>query len=199
MTAPRFWQADVLVRRRGRVDVIAALPMRIGAWADRGTDPAAMALLVAAERAFYRVASWRQEQQVADGLGGTVTVRSEFVRPDRLRTRTRGGEIVIVGRSQVQRNADGSVRRTVLPSALGVAFPYLAAGAARNEMLGREVACALEPCRVVLWESAGRSAVYAARIGTRTRLVHHLFMVASSRSTGVRVYDINGAFRIELP
>ncbi len=197
--AAGLWQADVVVRRRGRDDLTVALPMRLGVGADRGTDPSAMALLVAAERAFDTVASWRQEQQVADGTGGTVTVHSEFVRPDRLRTRSRSSEIVIVGRSQVQRGADGPLKRTVLPSALVVAFPYLAADAALNARLGREVVCAQEPCRVVLWESAGRTATYAARIGTRTKLVHHLFMITSSRQSGVRVYDINDPIRIELP
>lgn len=194
-----FWQVDVVVRRRGRDDVVVALPVRIGASPDRAADPAATALLADAERAFDAAASWRQEQQVMDRSGGTVTVRSEFVRPDRLRTRTRSSELTIVGRLQVQRGADGIVKRAVLPHDLVVAFPYLAAGAARGAALGREVACASEPCRIVLWESVGRTAAYAARIGTRTKLTHHVFMVTPSRYTSVRVYDINGRFRIELP
>jgi hypothetical protein len=99
----------------------------------------------------------------------------------------------------MRRAADGTLQRTVLPTALQVAFPYLAGSAARKAVLGREMPCALEPCRVVLWESAGRTATYAARIGTRTKHVHHLFMVTPSRLTAVRIYDINGPVRIELP
>jgi copper transport protein len=194
-----FWQADLVVRRRGRADATFTLPMQIGTRPDRGTDPAALALLVDAERAFDKVASWRQEQQVTDTTGGTVSVHAEFVRPDRLRTRTRSSEMIIVGRSQVRRSADGTVQRAVLPTALKVAFPYLAASAARNAVLGREVVCALERCRVVLWESAGRAASFAALVSTRTKLLHHLFMITPSRHTTIRIYDINRPVRIDLP
>ena len=188
-----------MVRRRGKTDVTATLPVHLGTRPDRGNDPAALSLLVDAERTFDKVASWRQEQQVTDTTGGTVTVRAEFVRPDRLRTRTPSGELTIVGRSQVRRGADGTLQRTVLPAALDVAFPYLAASAARNAALGREMACAVERCRAVLWESAGRTATYAALVGTRTKLVHDLFMITPSRHTTVRIQDINGRIRIELP
>ena len=92
-----------------------------------------------------------------------------------------------------------TVQRAVLPTALKVAFPYLAASAARNAVLGREVVCALERCRVVLWESAGRAASFAALVSTRTKLLHHLLMITPSRHTTVRIYDINGPVRIELP
>ena len=199
LSLPGFWEVDVVVRRRGKADVVVALPVQIGARPDRGSEPAAVALLVDAERVFDKVASWRQEQQVTDTAGGTVSVHAEFVRPDRVRTRTRSSEMTIVGRSQVRRAADGTLQRTVLPAPLQVAFPYLAAGAARNAALGREVACALERCRVVLWESAGRTATYAALVGARTKFVHDLFMITPSRHTTVRIFDINGPIRIELP
>jgi hypothetical protein len=199
LSVPAFWRADVVVRRRGKVDVTVALPILLGARVDRGSDPAATALLVGAERAFDKVASWRQQQQVTDTSGGTVSVHAEFVRPDRIRTRTRTSELIIVGRSQVRRGADGTLQRTVLPAPLQVAFPYLAAGAARNAALGREVDCALERCRVVLWESVGRTATYAALVGIRTRFVHDLFMITPSRHTTVHISDINGRIRIELP
>jgi hypothetical protein len=196
-----MWEVEVVIRRAGRLDASVIFPLRLGAPGEPPTDPAAMALLGEVEQVFDRARAWRQEEQITDGFDGLVLIDSEFMRPDRLRARTQdGGETVIIGGTQYQRSGGGGAwQQLPLRRPFVAAFPYLAADAARGVVLGRPATCDGEACRIVLWESEGRSAMFAATVGMQTKRLHRLLMVAPAHYMTVRVRDIDADIRIEPP
>jgi len=180
---PGWWQVDVVVRRRGRLDVSTSFPLRLGD-ATPATDPIAVGLLWQAEDAMSRVRAWREVQHVTDGSGNLLVAKFEVVRPDRMHYRTSGGsEAIIVGATRYARSDSGPWVRDSLDPPFSVEDYFRSyTRDAQAVLLGRRDRCADQWCRIVLWETPGRTAALAAWVGERDHRVHRLMMVGYSEA-----------------
>ncbi|MDR7523224.1 MAG: CopD family protein [Armatimonadota bacterium] len=195
-----WWEAEVLVRRRGMPETSAAVPLRLGQAPPAPSEPSAVRLLEGTRTAMGALGAWREAEQITDGAGGLVVANAELVQPDRLRIRTSGGaEVIILGATRYLREGGGAWRQETFPrpvAAIGV-LQYLED--ARSVARGRRVPCDGETCQVVLWEAPDRQAAFAGWIGARTHRLHRLLMVAPSHYMTLRAYDFGAAVRIEAP
>ncbi|MDR7484666.1 MAG: copper resistance protein CopC [Armatimonadota bacterium] len=195
-----WWEAEVLVRRRGMPEASAAVPLRLGQARPAPSEPSAARLLEGARTAMGALGAWREAEQITDGAGGLVVANAELVQPDRLRIWTSGGaEVIIVGATRYLREGGGAWRQETFSrpvASIGV-LQYLKD--ARAVARGRRVPCDGETCQVVLWEAPERQAAFAGWIGTRTHRIHRLLMVAPSHYMTLRVFDFGAAVRIEAP
>ncbi len=200
LALPGMWEIEVVIRRPGRPDADVRFPIRLGTPPLRPVDPAAGQVLMETRQAMTSLRTWRQTEQIADGVGGGSVVRWEIVRPDRLRYRASGGEGIVIGSEQFQRTSPaGPWTKTVLPQPLrvGGVETYMVDGE-RSARLSRSGPCDEEVCRVVLWDSAG-GVSYAAWIGRSSKLVHRLLMVAPSHHMTLECTDFNVPLQIEAP
>ncbi|MGQ0571726.1 MAG: copper resistance CopC/CopD family protein [Armatimonadota bacterium] len=195
-----WWEVEVIVRRRGRLDVSTSFPLRLGSADLRPSDPVAVRLLKDAAQTIAQVRSWRQSEQITDGVAGMVFVTYEMVRPDRVRARASDGtETVVIGDTQYQRSGSGPWERSTLKRPFTADFPYLTAIAEQGVTLGRQTACDDETCQVVLWETPGRPAAFAGWIGKETKHLHKLLMVAPAHFMTLHLTDLNGGLRVAPP
>lgn len=195
-----WWEAAVVLRRRGRLDVSTAFPLRIGRPRAAASDPDALRLLDASRAAMGNLRAWREEEQIADGAGGTVTVEVDLVRPDRLRYRTSGGdEGIIIGVDRYRRTGEGAWERDTLPRPLAADGVLQYLRGAEAVVLGRGAHCEAELCRVVSWEAPGRTAAFAAWVGEESRRIHRLMMVAPFHYMTSRVFGFDAPVKIEPP
>lgn len=195
-----WWEVQVVVRRRGRVDVSTAFPLLLGKAPARASDPAALALLDRARRATRALHAWRETEQLTDGTGNVVVADYDLRPPDRLRYRTSArNEAIIIGRTRYTRTVPGEWEHDTLPQALSVEGPLLYMRDAESVVLGRRDRCGPEDCQVVLWQLPGGSAEFAAWIGTTSGRVHRLLMVAAAHYMTLRTSDFNAPIVIEPP
>jgi hypothetical protein len=149
--------------------------------------------------------SWREVQQIADGVGGVVTTTVEAVRPDRLRFRSSSGtEGIFIGVNRYQRDGAGPWEVEQLPKPIDYGGPVEYMRGALSVRRGRAFPCEGEPCQIVIWNAAGQTtqgpaATFAGWIGTRTHRVHRLLMVAPAHYMTLDVSGYNAALRIEAP
>jgi copper transport protein len=195
-----WWELEVILRRRGVLDRTVGFPLRLGAGPVRASDPRAVRLLADARAAMHRLRAWREVEQIADGAGGLGAAHLELVRPDRMRVRTSAGtEVIVIGTARFLRDAGGAWRLETLarPVPAEGALQYLAN--AQAAVLGRTGACGGETCQIVLWEAPGRTAAFAAWIGTGSLLVHRILMVAPSHFMTATLGDFDAPIRVEPP
>ncbi len=197
---PGWWEAELIVRRRGRLDVSTSFPLRLGTMPPPPPSPEALRLLEAATQTMDRLTAWRQIEQITDGVGGGVSSRYEWVRPDRLRLVSSGNEVVIIGGTRFQRIGSGQWEQATLQQPLVVAGALRAfAAAPQPTALGRRDRCAEEECQVLLWEAPGGSATFAAWIGLDSRRAYKLVMIAPSHYMTLRFADFDTPIRIVAP
>lgn len=198
LALPGYWEAQVVLRRRGRPDVSASFPLRLGTFRLR-SDVEALRLLHQAQEAMKAVHTWRETEQITDGAGNAVVTRYAFQKPDRVRFEVQGGmRAILVGRNRYVWTDRGWVREA-LP------VPFEAQGVAgylknpTRAQLGRRGTCGDEPCRVVLWDSPDGLASFAAWIGERTHRPHRLFMSAPAHYMVTLPRDFNTAQEVMPP
>jgi copper transport protein len=194
-----WWETEVVLRRRGRLDAVASFPLRIGQTTASATDPAAARLLEAAATVMTSLRAWREVEQITDGAGGVVVAHVELVRPDRMRIVTSAGaEAVVIGATRWLRAPAGWRQETLArPIAAEGAVQYLRGAEAIAG--GRPASCEGEPCRVVLWEAPGRAAAFAGWIGADSRRIHKILMVAPQHYMTGHLGEFNGPIRVEAP
>lgn len=198
---PGWWEVEAIVRRRGRPDVLASFPLRLGDREARRTGPPGSELVGMMTSAMFQLRSWREAQQITDGAGGVVMTWFDLVHPNRLRYRTATGtEAVIIAQTQYIRVNGGPWETRTLPTAFWV-DDYLRAYLVDTQAIvrGREMPCDDERCAVVLWEAPGASAAFAAWVGLRTYRMHRLLMSAPSHFMTSRLSDFNADLRIRPP
>lgn len=196
---PGWWEVTVRVQRGERTRE-TRFPL-IAGQVSRVPQPEAEALLERVRRRMQGLRSWREIEQITDGLGNVVVTRFEAVRPDRLRYRTSGGsEVVIVGAVRYARNRGGEWVRDQLPQPLALEGPLVSNmnGAARVRF-GREDICDTEPCRVLLWDIESARASFAARVGLRTHRIYTLAMVAPGHYMTSQPNDLGARIQILPP
>jgi len=196
-----WWEVEVIVRRRGRIDVSTSFPLRLGDREARRLGPSGGELLGMMWSTMLQLRSWREAQQMTDGAGNVATSWFDFVHPNRLRYRTATGtEAVIVGQTQYIRVNGGPWETRTLPNPFWV-DDYLRSyiGSAQGVMRGPEMPCGEETCALVLWEAPGGSAAFAAWVGLRTYRMHKLLMSAPSHFMTSRLTDFNADLRIRPP
>lgn len=193
-----YWEAEVVLRWRGRPDVSASFPLRLGESRLR-SEVEAFRLLQEARKAMETVRTWREIEQITDGSGNVVVTRYSFQKPDRVRFEVQGGmRGILVGRDRYVWTGRGW-HRDPLPE------PFVAQGVAgymRNPVraqVGRRAACGGEPCRVVLWDSPDGLASFAAWIGERTHRPHKLLMSAPAHYMITRTQDFDVAQEVRPP
>jgi copper transport protein len=197
---PGWWEAEVVLRRRGRLDASTSFPLRLGEAPPARSEPSAVRLLDEAAAAMSALRTWREEEQITDGAEGLVVASLDLARPDRMRVRTSAGvEVVFVGAARYLREADGPWRREPLSSPIAAegSLQYLRGAEAVTG--GRVVPCGDETCRVVLWEAPGRAAAFAGWIGERTRYLHKVLMVAPRHYMTARLGDFDAPLRVDPP
>ncbi len=177
---PGFWEVDVVIRQRGRPDVMTSFPVRIGDPPPTTSDPSAVQLLDRTRTVMATIRTWRQVDQLTDGAGGGILTRFEMVRPDRLYYRTSlGGEAIQIGATRYLREGSPEWRQETVPQPLALEGPYLEyLKGAEGVRRGRQIPCEDEDCQVVLWELPQVPATMAGWIGLTTFRVHKLLMVA---------------------
>ncbi|MDR7536685.1 MAG: copper resistance protein CopC, partial [Armatimonadota bacterium] len=199
LAVPGWWEATVVVRRRGRPDAVMTFPLVAGRRPEDTGEPEGRRLLERAQAAMAAVSAWREEEHLTDGAGGAATTWYEVRPPDRLRLRTAGGaEVVVIGRRQYVREPGRPwIARdlTGLGPIEGVRAYLRGAQSAR---LGRQLPCGEETCQVVVWDAPGRTAAFAAWIGTDFR-IHRLLMAAPAHYMTLRTYDLGASIRIDPP
>ncbi len=175
-----FWEVEVVIRQRGRSDVMTSFPLRIGDPPPTASDPTAVQLLDRMRTAMATIRTWRQVDQLTDGAGGGILTRFEMVRPDRLHYRTSlGGEAIQTGATRYLREGSPEWRQETVPQPLALEGPYLEyLKGAEGIRRGRPVPCEDEDCQVVLWDLPQVPATMAGWIGLKTAHVHKLLMVA---------------------
>ncbi len=195
---PGYWEAEVVLRWRGRPDVSASFPLRVGKFQLRA-EIEALRLLRRAQEAMEAVRTWRETEQITDGSGNMVVTRYHFQKPDRVRFEVAGGmEAVLIGSTRYVRTDRGWTREA-LPA------PFAAQGVAgylRNParaQLGRRAVCGDEPCRVVLWDSPDGLASFAAWVGERTHRPYKLLMSAPAHYMTTLPADFNTAGEVTPP
>ncbi|MGH2397380.1 MAG: hypothetical protein ACRDFW_10405, partial [bacterium] len=157
-------------------------------------------LLLEMLAAMTNVRSWREIQQVTDGVGNVALSRFDLARPDRLHYRTDRSESVMIGSVQYLRDGSGPWTQRALPEPFSVSR-YLASYVenARAVTLGRQAVCNDEPCRVLLWETSGGTAALAGWIGLRSHRLYRLFMTAESHYMTSRLTDFDAKVQIVPP
>ncbi len=198
---PGWWEVEVIVRRRGRLDVSTSFPLRLGDGKARTRGPSGSELLEAMASTMFQLGSWREDQQITDGAGNVARSWFELVHPDRLRYRTSGGtEAVIIGQTQYLRVNGGPWQTLTLPNAFSV-NNYLRSyiDSPQEVVRGREAPCDDERCAVVLWEAPSASAAFAAWVGLRTSRMHKLLMIAPSHYMTSRLTDFDADLHIRPP
>ena len=200
LALPGMWEIEVIVRRPGQPDAEIRFPARLGTPPLRPVDSASGQVLAEATQAMTALKTWRQTEQITDGVGGVSVLHFEIVRPDRLHYRAAGSEGIVIGSEQFQRTSPGSPwTRTILPQPFGASSIELyLEGAGRSARLGRSGPCDEEVCQVVLWDSSG-GAHLAAWVGRSSKLVYRLLMVAPSHYMTLEFSDFNTPLRIEAP
>ncbi len=195
------WELQVVVRRRGVRDETTTFPLLLGSVPNRPSDPQALRALEQALQAASRVRTWREREQIADGVGGVAVTELDLVRPDRLRFRTGGGnEAVIIGSTRYFRTAGGPWEKDTLPSPVSLQGPFATyLQEPQGTVLGRPGRCGDESCRAVLWRSPGGTAVFAAWVGEKTYRVYRLLMVALAHYMTTEAYDHDAPLRIAPP
>ncbi|MDR7563645.1 MAG: CopD family protein [Armatimonadota bacterium] len=195
---PGFWEAEVVLRWRGRPDVSVSFPLRVGEFRLR-TEAEAFQLLRRAREAMEAVHVWRETEQITDGAGNVVVTRYTFQKPDRVRFEVAGGmEAILISRERYVRT-DRGWSRDRLPE------PFMAQGAAgymqnpARAQVGRRAVCGEEPCRVVLWDSPDGLASFAAWIGERTHRPHKLLMSAPAHYMVTLPRDFDAAQEVTPP
>lgn len=193
-----YWQAEVVLRWRGKPDVSASFPLRAGEFSLR-SELEAFRILRRAREAMEASRTWREVEQITDGSGNVVVTRYSFQKPDRVRFEVQGGmRAILVGRDRYVWTGRGWSRDT-LPE------PFVAQGVAgymRNParaQVGRRASCGEEPCRVVLWESPDGLASFAAWIGERTHRPMKLLMSAPAHYMHTQLQDFDGAEEVRSP
>jgi|GEM_PF-223736 len=199
LLATGWWEVTVAVRlAEGTVQT--EFPLIVGE-VPPTASPQAEQLVREIRIAMSRYRTWREEEQITDGAGNVVRTRFEAARPDRLRYRTSGGaEAIIIGAVRYSRGGAGPWTREPLPQPLALDGPgvtYLAG--ASGVRMGREVPCAGETCRVLLWELERAQARFAARVGVRTHRLHSLAMVAPQHYMTWRPGALGAPVRIAPP
>jgi len=200
---PGWWQLDVVVRLRGRLDEAATFPFYLAGAPSPPLDAAAVRLLQRADAAMRDVSSWGQVELLTDGRGNAVVTRYEVDRPDRLRYRTSSGnEAVIIGPERFFRSAGSGWTRDLLGSPFSVES-YIGAywRGAQKVARGRPMSCGPETCIVLLWETPGRTAALAGWIGERSGLLRRIMMVGFTESHYMilDLVDFNARLRIQPP
>jgi copper transport protein len=195
-----WWEVEVVLRRRGVLDETTTFPLRLGAAAPPPSDPRAERLLQDARAAMGRLRAWRETEQIADGTGGVVVAHLELLRPDRIRIRTSAGaEVVFIGTARFVRDPVGGWRLETLARAVPTegGLQYLAG--AQAAVFGRTAPCGDESCRIVLWQSPGRTAAFAGWVGTETLKVYKVLMIAPSHFMTATLGDFDAPIRVEAP
>jgi copper transport protein len=177
---PGFWEVEVIIRRRGRPDSVSSFPLRVGQPTPGPLDQAGVRLFERARATMGQIRTWRQVDQIADGVGGFVVTRYEIVRPDRLHYRTSSGaEVVLIGIARYVREDPSPWRQDTEPYPLVLQGPY------REYMerpgaiwRGRQLPCEEETCQVLFWDLPEVSATMIGWIGLGSGRVHRLLMVA---------------------
>jgi copper transport protein len=199
LALPGWWDAEVIVRRRGQPDVSTSFPLRLGQPPPSIASPAAQRLLEQARSAAGTLHSWREVQQITDGNGGVVITRFEVVAPDRVHYQTSDGtDVVIVGITRALRSGSGSWMRDTLPQPVVAEGPLSYLRDAREIALGRTGPCDEESCQVVLWQW-DRTITFAASVGMTTHRVYRILMVAPEHYMTLEYRDFGAPMRIELP
>jgi copper transport protein len=196
-----LWELQVVVRRRGARDERATFPLLLGPVPTGPSDPQALEVLKRARQTAARVRTWREREQIADGVGGVAVTELELARPDRLRFRTGGGtEAVIIGATRYLRTTGGPWETDTLPTPVSVEGPFTAyLDEPQGAALGRGGRCGEEPCRVVLWRSPGGTAAFAAWVGEQTLRIHRLLMVAPAHYMTAEAFDYDAPLDIRPP
>jgi len=198
---PGWWEVQVVVRRRGAEDASTAFPLRLDGAPSARPDLEASRMLLDALSAAGEVRTWREVEQITDGAGGVSVTTFELVRPDRLRLRTSAGsEEIIIGAARYSRDAGGPWQRDSLPDPIHLEGPYVAY--LKNPAaatLGRRASCGAEACRVVMWQTPGGGAAFAAWIGLRSHRVYRLLMSAPDHYMTSSVFDLNRPLTITPP
>lgn len=195
-----WWQVDVIVRQKDRPDVTTSFPFRRGRQVVSPPDPEAGRLLQRARTTAGGLRSWREDEQLSDGLGNLIVTGSEFQPPRRLRYHTSIGlEGVIIDTVHYVRTASGRWQEEMFSQAgsFDGALGYLRD--AQHARLGRTAGCADEPCRVVLWESADGTAAFAGWIGLSSGRLTMLLMIARSHFMTLELSAFNAPIAIEAP
>lgn len=195
---PGFWEAEVVLRWRGRPDVRVSWPLVVGRLHLR-SELEAFQWLRRAQEAMGRLRTWREQELLSDGAGNAVLTHYAFQRPDRVRFEVQGGmRGVLIGRSRYVQTSSGW-RREVLPTA------FVARGVAGymlnpiQAQLGRRMPCGEESCRVALWTGSDGLAAFAAWVGERTYRTYKLLMVAPGHYMTSAVLDFDAPFHVEPP
>lgn len=198
-----WWQVEVVIRRRGQLDVATQFPLWFEGGPARPDDAAARRALLRMEETMARLSTWRQVEQLTDGRGNFVVTRYDLRRPDRLRYRTSSGnEGVIVGPVRYFRSDGGAWKRDVLARPFAVEDYILAyTRGARALGLGRTMPCGDGTCRVVTWETGGGPAVVAGWIDEGTSRLRRIMMIGRTEAhymtLDLLAFDI--PLQIELP
>lgn len=197
---PGWWEVEVVIRRLGGVEVSTSFALRFGN-PPRFSDVEAVRLLRRARAAMSAVRTWRQVDQIADGVGHVIVTRYELSRPDRLRYRTSlGGEAVLIGTTRYVRENSLSWQQDTLSQPVVLRGPYLEylAGAEAIRR-GRQAPCEGESCQIILWDAPRQTAAFAGWVGLQTLQVHKLLMVAPAHYMTSYSSDLNGPIIIKPP
>jgi hypothetical protein len=199
LALPGWWEAEVIVRRRGQPDVSTSFPLRLGRPRPAVSAVASQRLVEQVRLAVGTLHTWREVQQITDGNGGVVVTRFDVVAPDRVHYQTSdGAEAIIVGTGRALRSGSEGWTRDTLPQPVVVEGPLSYLRDARSVALGRTAPCDEESCQVVLWQW-DQTTTFAAWIGTTTHRVHRLLMVAPEHYMTLEYRDFDAPIRVELP
>lgn len=199
LALPGWWQVEIVVRRRGSLDVSTAFPLLLGN-PPAASDPGASHLLEQARAATVALRAWREVEQLTDGEGHVVITQYELQRPDRLRYVTSmGGEVMIIGPTRYMRRGLEPWTRESFPQINVADRILLYMKDAQNIVRGRTLQCEAEPCQVVFWRGLDGTASFAGWIGLNTHRVLKLLMAAPAHYMTAHPLDFNGAIRIMPP
>ena len=199
LAVPGWWQVDVIVRRRGHLDVTTTFPLFLGR-PSTASDPSAVRLLNQAGVAISKVRAWREIEQLTSGTGPFLLTGYEVEQPDRLRfRRSDGGEAVMIGEVRYDREGGGPWKKTpfirlrVTDGVIGYMRGPVGVTA------GREVSCDGEACDIVMWTSSDGTAHFAASIGRQSQITHRLLMSAPGHYMTLWLRDFGAPIRVAPP
>jgi len=197
---PGFWELEVLIRERGRLDVSTSFPLRIGD-PTPPADPTVVLLLNRARAVTATIHSWRQADQIADGAGGGILTSFEMIRPDRLHYRTSTDEEAIqIGATRYVRDGSSPWRTDAFSQPLTLQGPYLVyLQGAEKIRRGRRIPCDDEDCQVVFWDLPQVPATFAGWVGLKSARIYKLLMIAPAHYMTSRVSDLNAPISILPP
>ncbi len=207
MALPGWWELEVVVRRRGEPDVSTTFPLRLGQPPGPRADPDAAELFQEARDTPLR--SWREQEQLTDGLGAAYVTLYELAPPDRMhyrtsfetrQTRTTGLiEVVVIGADRYESRDSGPWKHQILQRPLLAEGHRVYMRSAEGVTGGRRGRCGDEPCRVVLWASPGGTPAFAAWIGLTSLRVHTLYMLSPLHIMTLRPFDLDAPLSITAP